>query len=106
MLLHHGSIDNKLEGSRIDGTGTTPLINGFGDNGSNSLSGRETVEVAIAVEPMRDHHTQPSTSTQAQSTTSPRSVHSHNSQDHSRVRRESPQGDVEFSTGYTEYTAP
>ena len=105
----NGSIDNKLsnEDSKTDGTGTTPLIiNGFEDNRSNSLSGRESVEVAIAVEPTRDHHTQPSPSIQAQNTTSPRSVHSHSSQDHSRVRRESPQGDVEFSTGYTEYTAP
>ncbi len=95
-----GNMDNKLiQDTKIANTGMTPLIsNGFEDNRSNSVGGREVVEVAITVEP----------GVQSPRSTGVTSPQSHGSQGHggTGARTESPEGDMEFSTAYTQYVAP
>ncbi len=95
-----GNMDNKLiQDTKITNTGMTPLIsNGFEDNRSNSVGGREVVEVAITVEP----------GVQSPRSTGVASPQSHGSQGHgvTGARTESPDGDMEFSTSYTQYVAP
>ncbi len=96
-----GNMDNKvIQDMKIANTGMTPLIsNGFEDNRSNSVSGREVVEVAITVEP---------SGVQSPRSTGITSPQSHGSQGHgvAGARTESPEGDMEFSTAYTQYVAP
>lgn len=89
-----GNIDNKID-AKIENSGTTPLItNGFEGNRSNSLSGRDVVEVAIAVEPSRVQSPPKSTSTTSSQLTG------------REAQQTSPEGDVEFTTGYTQFVAP
>ncbi len=88
-----------IEDTKVINSGMTPLIsNDLERNRSNTVSGREATEITIAIEP---------SVIQSPKRTGITPSTPHGSQEHNKtaVRRESPEGDAEFSTAYTQYAA-